>query len=111
MNLDHATEAFAALAQATRLQVFKILVEYGPKGVSAGVMGARLGIAHNTLSFHLSHLAQVGLVTRRKLGRSMIYAPNCDGIEDLIGYLKENCCIEEVEGGAECSNTSKVMCP
>jgi len=102
MDLENAINAFAALSQETRLKVFKILVEYGRTGAAAGIISDRLGIPHNTLSFHLSHLTQAGLITARKEGRSMIYAANCDSIEDLIGYLRENCCILEEGCDTDC---------
>ena len=92
MKLENATKAFLALSQETRLKVFKILIEYGKEGAPAGTVSDRLEIPHNTLSFHLSHLSKAGLVSSRKNGRSVIYAANVDSIEELISYLKENCC-------------------
>lgn len=105
MELDHALIAFSALSQETRLKVFKILVEYGPNGTPAGTVSDRLGIPHNTLSFHLAHLSHVNLVTSRKEGRSVIYSANCNMITDLIGFLSENCCIKEEKGQKECCPT------
>ncbi len=102
MYSDNAIKAFAALAHETRLKVFRILLEYGHTGTAAGTISDRLEIPHNTLSFHLSHLTQAGLITVRKDGRSMIYAAHCDSIEDLIGYLRENCCILEEGCGTDC---------
>lgn len=95
MKPEHAINAFAALSQETRLKVFKILIEYGRSGTAAGTVSDRLGIPHNTLSFHLSHLTEAGLITSKKQGRQMIYAANCDAIEELIGYLRENCCVRQ----------------
>jgi len=104
MNLDHALIAFSALSQETRLKVFKILVEYGPTGTAAGTISDRLGIPHNTLSFHLAHLGHVKLVSSEKKGRSIIYSANCEMIDDLIGFLAENCCVREKKASnAECS--------
>lgn len=105
MDLDNAINAFASLSQETRLKVFKILVEYGRTGAAAGTISDRLEIPHNTLSFHLSHLTQAGLINSHKDGRSIIYAANCDSIEELIGYLRENCCILE-EGKASSCKTA-----
>lgn len=98
MNLENATKAFMALSQKTRLRVFKILIEYGKTGISAGIISERLKIPHNTLSFHLSCLSKVGLVSSQKDGRNMIYSANIASIEELIGYLKENCCVMERSG-------------
>lgn len=92
MQLEEARLIFSALSQETRLQVFKILIEYGTTGTAAGTLSKRLGIPHNSLSFHLSHLSDVGLIQSQKQGRSIIYSANCNIIENLIGYLQENCC-------------------
>lgn len=103
MNLDSAITALSALSQETRLRVFKLLIEYGRAGAPAGALGEQLGIAHNTLSFHLSHLSQAGLVTSCKQGRSVIYTANCEAMDALLAYLKENCCIRDQNAGAECA--------
>lgn len=110
MDIKHAINAFTALSQETRLKVFKILVEYGATGTAAGTISDRLGIPHNTLSFHLSHLTQAELITSRKEGRQMIYAANCDAIENLIGYLRENCCINEEGEQSSCKTTQNEYC-
>ena len=106
MDLDHALVAFSALSQETRLKVFKILVEYGSTGTAAGTISDRLGIPHNTLSFHLAQLSHVKLVSSRKVGRSIIYSANCDMINALIGFLAENCCIRESKGKAANCDTA-----
>lgn len=109
MQLNEAKTAFAALSQETRLKVFKILIEYGPSGTAAGTLSDRLSIPHNTLSFHLSHLTQAGLISSRKEGRSMIYAANCNAIEALIAYLRENCCILEEGCDTDCSLSAEPL--
>jgi ArsR family transcriptional regulator len=98
MDITNALKAFSALSQETRLKVFKILVEHGKEGLAAGVLSTKLGIPHNTLSFHLSHLSNAGLVTSRKASRSVIYSANFQAVEELISYLVENCCASELEG-------------
>jgi ArsR family transcriptional regulator, arsenate/arsenite/antimonite-responsive transcriptional repressor len=103
MNVEQAINAFGALAQATRLKVFKILIEYGQTGTAAGTISERLDIPHNTLSFHLSHLSKAGLITSCKQGRSIIYAANVTSIKALIDYLRENCCILEEGCATECN--------
>jgi DNA-binding transcriptional ArsR family regulator len=105
MDIEHAINAFTALSQETRLKVFKILIEYGTSGTAAGTISDRLGVPHNTLSFHLSHLTQAGLISARKEGRSMIYAANVTSIEELIAYLRENCCILEEGEQSACKST------
>lgn len=102
MKTTEATTLFTALSQETRLQVFKILIEYGHSGVAAGKISERLGIPHNTLSFHLTHLTQVGLISVEKNGRSMIYRANVGLVESLICYLQDNCCALEDGDAADC---------
>lgn len=96
MDIDQALTSFLALSQETRLRVFKLLIEYGDDGAAAGVLSESLGIPHNTLSFHLSHLSQAELISSRKQGRQMIYTSNRKAIRNLIDYLKENCCVREI---------------
>lgn len=105
MDILKAITSFSALSQETRLKVFKVLVEYGEAGAAAGVLSRRLNIVQNTLSFHLSYLSHAGLISSRKEGRSVIYKANYTAIEDLIGYLKENCCV--LESSPECCPTVK----
>ncbi len=95
MNTQQALSIFDALSQETRLNAFRLLVEAGPKGLAAGIIGARLGIAHNTLSFHLSHLMGSGIISSRKHGRSIVYSANFMVVRGLIGYLVKDCCSPE----------------
>lgn len=92
MEATAAVEALAALAQASRLQVFRLLVQRGPEGLPAGAIAARLGIPAPTLSFHLGQLSQAGLVCARRIGRSILYAADYGGMGRLMRYLTENCC-------------------
>ena len=100
----------ALLLRKLVLNVFKILIEYGKNGTAAGTISDRLEIPHNTLSFHLSHLMQAGLITSRKDGRSIIYAANVESIEELIRYLRENCCINDGENSSDCLVTEEGLC-
>jgi DNA-binding transcriptional ArsR family regulator len=92
MDEKLATEAFGALAQETRLAVFRLLVEAGAEGMPAGDIARHLGTPHNTMSTHLAILARAGLVTSRRESRSVIYAAHYDGIRALIAYLLQDCC-------------------
>ena len=92
MDLTQASSAFAALSQQTRLRVFRLLVKHGEIGTSAGTLSQALGIPHNTLSFHLSHMSNAGLVMSRREGRSIIYTANFALITDLIRFVVEDCC-------------------
>jgi DNA-binding transcriptional ArsR family regulator len=85
-------KALGALAQETRLAIFRLLVEHGPAGLPVGRIGNALGLAPATLSFHLKELAQAGLVTPRPDGRYIYYRTDFGAINEVIAYLTENCC-------------------
>lgn len=89
--------ALAALAQDTRLDIFRLLVEVGTSGLPAGQIGAELGVPSATLSFHLKELRNAGIVTCRKAGRLAIYAADYGAMNALMGYLTENCCRRDAE--------------
>lgn len=95
MDIQQAIIMFDALSQETRLRAFRLLVQAGPDGLPAGVLSEELGTPHNTLSFHLSHLSNAGVVTSRKQGRSVIYSANFDATRDLIGFMVKDCCSVE----------------
>src|SRR5580658_5978273 len=84
--------ALGALAQETRLDIFRLLVQKGPEGLPAGEIGTRLGQPSPTMSFHLNQLRFAGLVSSRRESRSIIYSANFKAISDLLTYLTENCC-------------------
>ena len=84
--------ALGALAQETRLDIFRLLVQKGPEGLPAGDIGMRLGQPSPTMSFHLNQLRFAGLVSSRRESRSIIYIANFRVMGDLLGYLTENCC-------------------
>src|ERR1700722_1551627 len=92
MEKNDAVAALAALAQESRLDIFRLLVQAGTDGLPAGRIGERLGLPAATLSFHLTHLKHSGLVTFRREGRSLIYAAEYAAMNGLLGYLTENCC-------------------
>jgi len=92
MEKTSALAALAALAQENRLDVFRLLVEAGPDGMSAGAVAEALGLAPNTLTFHFDRLRQAGLIAVRRDGRSMIYSACFETMNALLAYLTENCC-------------------
>jgi ArsR family transcriptional regulator, arsenate/arsenite/antimonite-responsive transcriptional repressor len=92
MKKPDAVAALAALAQDSRLDVFRLLVEAGLQGLPAGSVAGALKLAPNTLTFHFDRLRDAGLVTVRREGRSMIYAARYDTMKGLIAYLTDNCC-------------------
>jgi len=92
MKKSTAVAALGALAQETRLEIFRLLVQKGPEGLAAGDIGDRLGLPSPTLSFHLTQLRFAGLVTSRRASRSIIYSANFKAMNGLLAYLTENCC-------------------
>lgn len=92
MERNAALAALAGLAHENRLEVFRYLVALGPAGAPAGRIGRALGLAPATLSFHLKEMKIANLVTCRRQGRSLIYAAAFTAMNELIGYLTENCC-------------------
>lgn len=92
MKKSNVIAALSALAQETRLEIFRLLVQKGPEGVPAGEIGERLGQPSPTLSFHLNQLRFAGLVTSRRQSRLIIYSANYKAMNDVLAYLTENCC-------------------
>ncbi len=92
METGQAVVALEALAQESRLGIFRLLVEAGPEGLAAGQIAARMKLPAPTLSFHLAQLKHGGLVVCRRNGRSLIYTANFAGMNDLVLFLTENCC-------------------
>jgi len=88
----NAIDAFSALAQPTRLTVFRLLIRFGPNGMKAGEIAKEVDVPQNTLSTHLGILVRGGLVTSRREGRSIIYTADMDGIRHLVLYLTRDCC-------------------
>lgn len=102
MEEKQAIEALGALAQESRLKIYRLLVEAGPAGMPAGSIGERLGLPLPTLSFHLAGLARAGLARSRQEGRFVIYSADFQNMNALVGYLTENCC-----GGQSCAPAAK----
>ena len=92
MKKSKVIAALSALAQETRLEIFRLLVQKGPEGMPAGEIGERLGQPSPTLSFHLNQLRFAGLVTSRRQSRLIIYSANYKAMNDVLAYLTENCC-------------------
>ncbi len=92
MNTASAVTSLGALAHDSRLALFRLLVEAGPEGLSAGVLAERLGLTPSGLSFHLKDLAHADLIAPRSDGRYVIYSANFSAMNALVAYLTENCC-------------------
>lgn len=102
MKTLFAVDALAALAQETRLNIFRLLVVQAPDGLPAGTIARRLRLPGPTLSFHLNVLAAAELVRSRKNGRSISYSANLENVTHLTNFLMENCC-----GGKNCCGPSR----
>jgi DNA-binding transcriptional ArsR family regulator len=98
MESRNAVTALSALAQDSRLQVYRLLVQAGPEGLAASDVAERLGIPANTMSFHLKTLSHADLVHARQDGRFIYYSANYEQMNALLGFLTDNCC-----GGAGCA--------
>lgn len=98
METPQVIAALAALAQDTRLAVYRLLVQAGPAGLSPGKLSETLGVPGSSLSFHLKELTHAQLAVARQDGRHLIYAARFDTMNSLLGFLTENCC-----GGNPCT--------
>jgi ArsR family transcriptional regulator, arsenate/arsenite/antimonite-responsive transcriptional repressor len=101
-----AIKALGALAQETRLAIFRQLVQAGPSGMAAGAIAEALDVPAPTLSFHLAQLANAGLVRSRQEGRFVYYSADFDAMNGLVGFLTENCC-----GGNACGPQAVACAP
>jgi len=97
VETKHAIQALSALAQGSRLAIFRLLIQQGSTGLAAGAIGEKLDLPPATLSFHLAGLARAGLVDSRQEGRFVFYSANFESMNLLVAFLTENCC-----GGASC---------
>jgi len=106
MEINNIVSTLAALAQASRLAVFRLLVQAGPEGLPAGKISELAGIPSSSLSFHLKELLHADLVSSRPDGRFVVYTANFSTVDALLLYLTENCC-----GGNPCTAISPPCCP
>ncbi|MDD2744155.1 MAG: metalloregulator ArsR/SmtB family transcription factor [Rhodocyclaceae bacterium] len=107
METTTAVTALGALAQETRLQIFRQLVQAGPAGVSVGKIAEHLGTeANGRLSFHLKELVNAGLASATQSGRFIYYSANYPAMNDLLAYLTTNCC-----AGEPCGEQTSICCP
>ena len=106
MKIEAAVRSLAALAQDSRLAVFRLLVQAGPEGLAAGEIAERLGIPASTLSFHMKALNHAGLVESRQESRFVYYSANFEAMNALLAYLSDNCC-----GGRPCGPAASPVRP
>lgn len=98
MKSKAAVTALSALANEHRLAIFRLLVQAGPEGRAAGAIAEAMATPASSLSFHLAHLTRAGLIVQRRESRSLIYSADFGAMNELVGFLTENCC-----GGASCA--------
>ena len=110
MDNLQAIAAFGALAQPTRLDVFRLLVKAGSEGMSSGGIGEALGVKQNTMSANLAVLARSGLVRNERDGRNVRYYADFDGIRALLGFLMEDCCGSRPEACQPLLNEIAAVC-
>lgn len=101
MKDEQAIEAFAALAQSSRMAIFRLLVNAGPEGLQVNEIGRRLEILPSTLSGHLSVLRRAGLLKSRRNQREIHYSANFQAVNDLVGFLLADCCDGQIEHCSE----------
>jgi ArsR family transcriptional regulator, arsenate/arsenite/antimonite-responsive transcriptional repressor len=109
MEVKTAVNALTALAQETRLRIFRLLVQAGESGIAAGQISEKLDIPAATLTFHLKELSHAGLIDSHREGRSIRYPLRIEGIRDLLTYLLQDCCKGRPElcGAGACSPAKK----
>lgn len=93
--------ALSALAHEHRLKIYRLLIEQGPDGLPAGVIGERVGLLPSSLTFHLQNLQRAGLILQKRVSRQLIYSADFEVMNGLIGYLTENCCAGSGESCVE----------
>lgn len=103
MKIEQVVEALGALAHEHRLAIYRMLVEAGPAGLSAGAIAERLGVPPSSLTFHTQGLVRAGLATQRRVSRQLIYSADYAAMNGLVGYLTENCCGGDSVCGSSCN--------
>ena len=100
MKTPNVIEALSALAHEHRLAIYRLLVQRGPEGLPAGIIGQHVGLLPSSLTFHLQNLQRAGLIAQRRESRQLIYSADFAVMNGLVGYLTENCC---GNSGAACA--------
>ncbi len=100
MKTPDVIEALGALAHEHRLAIYRLLVQRGPEGLSAGAIGQRIGLLPSSLTFHLQNLQRAGLIAQRRESRQLFYSVDFNVMNGLVSYLTENCC---GNSGADCA--------
>ena len=106
MKIPQVIDALGALAHEYRLAIYRMLVEQGPAGLPAGVIGDRLGLVPSSLTFHLQSLTRAGLISQLRASRQLIYSADFKVMNELVGYLTDKCC---TAADAGCATECKPM--
>ena len=109
MKMKQILTALAALAQETRLSVYRLLVEHAPQGLTAGEVAEKLGVAPASLSFHLKELTRAGLIVPRPEGRFVWYTADLDAMNGVVAYLTENCCRSSAVCDPKCAPNARAL--
>jgi ArsR family transcriptional regulator, arsenate/arsenite/antimonite-responsive transcriptional repressor len=107
MKTPRVIDALGALAHEHRLAIYRLLVQRGPGGLPAGTIGERVGLVPSSLTFHLQNLQRAGLITQRRESRQLFYAADFAAMNELVGYLTENCCADSAECSPSCAPAVK----
>ena len=108
MKIVDVIEALGALAHEHRLAIYRLLVQRGPEGLSAGTIGQRIGLLPSSLTFHLQNLQRAGLITQRRESRQLFYSVDFSVMNEVVGYLTENCCSDS---STDCSASCAPAAP
>lgn len=108
MKTPAVIAGLGALAHEHRLAIYRVLVERGPEGLSAGTIGDRVGLVPSSLTFHLQNLQRAGLITQQRVSRQLFYSVDFEVMNGLVGYLTENCCRDS---NSECCAPARAAKP
>jgi DNA-binding transcriptional ArsR family regulator len=111
MKLTAAVESLGALAHEHRLAIYRLLIKQGPEGLPAGVVGNRIGLTPSSLTFHLQALQRAGLINQVRSGRQLFYSADFSAMNDLVGYLTDECCVESASCASDCTPARKAKPP
>jgi DNA-binding transcriptional ArsR family regulator len=102
MKSARVVECLGALAHEYRLAIYRLLIKQGPDGLSAGLIGGRIGLSPSSLTFHLQALQRAGLIKQVRAGRQLLYSADFAAMNDLVGYLTDECCVDSAGCAPEC---------
>jgi ArsR family transcriptional regulator len=98
-----AVQSLGALAHEHRLGIYRLLIKQGPEGLPAGAIGMRIGLTPSSLTFHLQALQRAGLIKKTRLGRQLFYSADFTAMNELVGYLTDECCVESAACAPNCA--------